>query len=101
MFDVFGWYQKSHLMFEEKTRDNYISWSQKGDGSLADREYIQIYLRSTNEQTVYKREGYDVLTYMGDLGGLLDILVFTGKLLTLFITAKLFHAALIGRAYRV
>lgn len=41
-------------------------------------------------------EVYDLLTYLGDLGGLLDIAFFVGKLLVMAITAKLFNAALIS-----
>ena len=46
-------------------------------------------------------EVYDLLTYLGDLGGLFDIAFFIGKLLTMSITAKFFNAALISQAYRI
>jgi len=58
-------------------------------------------LRADNEQRLYKREGDDVLTYLGDLGGLMDILLITGSTLTGLFSAKLFRAALIGSAYRI
>jgi hypothetical protein len=42
-----------------------------------------------------------VLTYLGDLGGLADVLWMAGSTLTGLFSAKLFQAALISSAYRV
>ena len=50
---------------------------------------------------VYKREVVDILTYLGDLGGLIDILLVIGQLLVSFVASKLFTAALIGQLHRV
>ena len=62
---------------------------------------MRIYLRSHNEQKIYKREGYDILTYLADLGGITDLLhMVFGRLSGLF-TGKLLTAALISAAYRV
>ena len=52
--------------------------SDKLKTDLAKRNYIQIYLRATNEQTYYRLEGYDILSYFGDLGGLFDALYISG-----------------------
>ena len=57
---------------------------------------MSIYLRSYNEQRFYKREGYSALDYLGDLGGLLDVLLIVGGLFTAIFAKKLFKAALIG-----
>ena len=68
---------------------------------LAEREYIGIYLRTQNEQRVYKREGYDILTYFGDLGGVFDLLFLTCSLFSGLVTARFFQASLISAAYRI
>ena len=71
------------------------------DLALADREYLAIYLRADKEKTRYTRISYDMLTYLGDLGGLLDIVLMFGSLCTGFFARKLFQAALIRQAYRI
>ena len=101
LFDMLNSHEKSYEMFEEKVRDNYINFSTRGDGKIKERQYIQIYLRSTNEQTIYTLEVYDILTYLSDLGGLYDIVFAVGSLLAMSFTAKIFNAALITQAYRV
>ena len=68
---------------------------------LAEREYLNIYFRADNDFRIYKREGYDLLGYLGDLGGFLDVLLVFGHLMTYLIAGKLFKAALMGRAYRL
>lgn len=57
---------------------------------MEDKEYLKIYLRANNEERLYKRESYDMLTYLGDLGGLADILRIVGVSLTGMFSAKLF-----------
>ena len=42
-----------------------------------------------------------MLTYLGDLGGLLDVLFVVGQILTSAVTSKLFIAALIGSTYSI
>ena len=68
---------------------------------LEDREYIKIYFRAESAKRVYQRQGYDILAYLGDLGGLLDFLFVVGKVITSIFTSKLFIAALISEAYRI
>ena len=71
------------------------------DIPLGDREYLNIYFRADNDLRIYKREGYDLLGYLGDLGGFLDVLIIFGHLMTYMIAGKLFKAALMGQAYRL
>jgi len=71
------------------------------DAPLADREYLNIYFRADNDRTIYKRQAYDLLGYLGDLGGFLVVLIVFGHLMTYLIVGKLFKAALMGQAYRV
>ena len=57
---------------------------------------MNIYLRADTTSNVYKREGYDILSYLGDLGGLLDIVLVIGSALAGFLTSKKFTADLIS-----
>ena len=53
------------------------------------------------EKREYKRIGYDLLTFLGDVGGLLDIVLVMGHMLTMFFAARLFQGALVGEAYKI
>ena len=64
-------------------------------------KYVRIFLRSHNEQKIYKREGYDILTYLADLGGITDLLHTVFGRMSGFFAGKLLTAALISAAYRV
>ena len=69
--------------------------------AVADRKYLKIYFRQAAEARVYKREEYDLLTYFGDLGGLLDFVAMIGWALSTIFVTRLFAAALIKQAYGV
>ena len=49
----------------------------------------------------YKREEYGLLSYVGDMGGLLSALDFLGYALTSVLVSRLLRAALVKRMYRV
>ena len=68
---------------------------------VSEREYVKIYFRAHNSKVLYQRARYDILSYLGDLGGLMDILILIGWLLTSVFSSKMFIAALIGQAYNV
>ena len=57
---------------------------------VAEREYLSIFFRADNEHRLYKRAMDDLLTYMGDLGGLLDLLLVLGYTLTGIFASKIF-----------
>ena len=42
-----------------------------------------------------------MLTYLGDLGGLMDIIILIGVSLSSPFVARLFHAALVKKTYRI
>ena len=42
-----------------------------------------------------------MLTYLGDLGGLIDFVLLMGWLITTVFAGKLFEAALIGASYKI
>ena len=71
------------------------SWSKK------ERSFIKIYIRADMTERLYKREEYDILSYFGDIGGLLDIVFILGFALTSFFVSRQLHAALVNRTYRM
>ena len=68
---------------------------------IQNKEYVNIYLRSDSESNFYKKESCDFLQYLGDLGGLIDIVLLLGTFLTSFLSNKGYISALIGQAYLV
>ena len=50
---------------------------------------------------VYKREGYDILSYLADIGGILDLLHLAFTYIVSLLASKLMRAAIISSAYRV
>ena len=100
IYDLFDTSEIEVQLFEEATSVSYSNRIAE-DKALKDRDYLKIFLRANNEQRLYKREGYDILTYLGDLGGLADVLLIAGSTLTGLFSAKLFQAALISSAYRL
>ena len=67
----------------------------------AQREYINIYFRSHGSSTLFKKVGDDLLTYLGDLGGLFDALHVMGTILTAGLASKLLNSAMIEKAYKI
>ena len=63
--------------------------------------YLNIFFRADSSMHVYKREGYDFLTFLGDLGGLFDIMMVIGWSFTSLFTGRLLAAALISEVYRI
>ena len=60
-----------------------------------------MFIRAENFHRLYTREYYDMLTYLGDLGGLMDVvLLFCWFISGLFAT-RLFQAALVNSTYKV
>ena len=87
-------------MFEINRMQDYFEINSV-DLEVSKRRYLSVFLRADNSSFIYKRISYDVLTYLGDLGGLLDAVLMFGFLLTSFFASKLFTAALINKFYRV
>lgn len=68
---------------------------------VSERSYVSIYLRQDDQKRLYKREEYDALTFLSDLGGLLEILLLLGMLLSSSFVMRLFYAALVKKTYRI
>ena len=62
---------------------------------------MNIYLRAFGTQKIYAREDYELLQYLGDLGGLLDFVLVAGWAMSHAFVRRLFHAALISKVYRL
>lgn len=71
------------------------------DTKLEDREYAKFFLRADSLTKKYSRENYSILEYLGDLGGLLDILNVVGMILTSVIIDKLWFGQLIREVYYI
>ena len=64
-------------------------------------EYLSIYLRADSRRKFYKREDYDLLTYLGDVGGLLDFILMVGWSISTVFISRLFSASIIQKVYRL
>ena len=60
-----------------------------------------MYLRVSSLQRIYARSSYTMMAYLGDLGGLIDIIWITGALITTILTKNLFEAAMIKNSYKI
>ena len=89
------------LYFFEKSYSRYYPSYISPTKDVADREYVSVYLRADNKMLLYKREEYDLLTYFGDIGGLLDFVFLFGWAVSTAFVTRLLHASLIKSAYRV
>ena len=85
VMDIIDIDQNEYNMIEEHMRQDHYSVNQQDNQTAAEpdslghlRSYIEIQLRASNLKRVYKREVVDILTYLGDLGGLIDILLVIG-----------------------
>ena len=62
---------------------------------------MSIFFRADPKKKTYMRQDYDLLTYLGDIGGLLDfVMMFGWSISTIFVT-RLFQASLVERVYRL
>ena len=100
ILDIFDTEEFDVPIFEVSKSVEYTSVIPR-ESLIRKREYISIFFRADSENRIYKREGYDLLTFLGDLGGLFDICMIMGMTLTSIFAGRMFTAALIRQAYRV
>lgn len=68
----------------------------------SEREYIKLYLRQeVNQSRFYQVEEYDLLTYLGDIGGLFSAAMIVGRAITFCFVSRLLQAEIVQAAYRV
>ena len=98
-YDILDQDQVEYSVIEEHMRQEHytvVDSDREDSTTSVAKSYIEVNLRAASIKRVYKREVVDVLTYLGDLGGLLDVLLVVGQMLTSIVASKLFTAALIG-----
>ena len=69
--------------FEEETKETFFEISHMTDTAkrtrvdtpLEDQDLFVLFLRADNMSKLYKREDYQLLDYLGDLGGILDFVI--------------------------
>ena len=100
LFDIFEQNSIEKKFFEENNRV-YYNKRMPENLPLHDKEYLRIFMRHFPVHRIYRLEGYDVLTYLGDLGGLFEIAFSLGKLLSAMFIGNFFQVALIRAAYKI
>ena len=63
--------------------------------------YSKAFFRAASKRRVYELDQYKVLSLLGDLGGLLDIIMAIGVLITIGYVKRQFSRSLLGDAYQV
>jgi hypothetical protein len=62
---------------------------------------IGIYLRADQKYSVYSRKVNDILTFLGDIGGLAEALLGIGFLIVGFVSQKMFMSKIIRKIYHI
>jgi hypothetical protein len=62
---------------------------------------VAIYMRSDKMYDSYERKVNDLLTFMGDIGGLSEALINIGMLIVGFITQKMFMSKIVRKIYHI
>ena len=73
----------------------------KNAEDLKNSPLYTMYLRVGSNQRMYARRSYTMLAYLGDLGGLIDIIWIFGAFLTAIMTRNVLQAAMITDSYHV
>ena len=100
-YDLFDAINEYSLKFFETSYNLYSQSNIPENTPPEDIEYIKIYLRADSNSKLYKREDYQLLEYLGDLGGLLDFVILFCWASSHVFVKRLFHAALIQQVYRL
>ena len=85
-FDIFNFYEDYIVKFFEISYITDTTRRNRADAQPEDTEYLSLYLRADSMSKLYKREDYQLLDYLGDLGGILDfVIVFCWALSHVFV----------------
>jgi len=85
--------QTNSYLYQERVAGN--------DTALEDKVFAAFYFRADSHTREYRRQNYSVLEYLGDVGGLIDVLAVIGLALTTFFTSKLLVADIIKQLYTI
>ena len=66
---------------------------------MADRTYFKIYFRADDSYHLYKLERYDLLTCLGDIGGLADITIMVSGFISIIFATKIFNSAITNSVF--
>ena len=94
-YDLFDIIDEYSFKFFETSYNQYTQRHIPEDTLPEGSEYIQIFFRADSNSKLYKREDYQLLEYLGDLGGLLDFVIILCWAMSHVFVKRLFHAALI------
>ena len=99
-WDIFEFTEKDLSIYEHSISQEKLYWIPESS-PIEDRELVKLYFRQDSSTKLYKREEYDLLTYFGDLGGLLEFALLFGWTISSVFVSRLLQAALVKQAYRV
>jgi hypothetical protein len=68
----------------------------EGEGTL-----VSIYIRADKYYDSYERTVVDILTLLGDIGGLKEFFMLIGNLFVGFIASKLFMSSIVKKIYHI
>ena len=100
-YDIFEFEDDYKTKFFENSKEE--SYLKRMDSSVPEneKEYLNIYFRADSYSGFYVREDYELLEYLGDIGGLLDFVLVMGWFISTVFVSRLFQAALVGKVYRL
>ena len=99
---MFEFFEKEWSIFEYIRHYSYTEvpkWTEKDP--LKEREYAAIYIRSENFSRNYTRRTYGLIEYLGDLGGIQEIIFAVCGYLVGFLIQRMFNAELVQDIYKV
>ena len=68
---------------------------------MAEKSYFKIFLRADDKYNLYKLERYDLLTCLGDIGGLADITIMVSGFLSIIFATNIFDTVLTNSVFKV
>ena len=90
-------YQKI-LEYSESTRTVEVM---NNSTKLKDRKYFTLYLRADRKSQVYHREGDKLLSYIGDIGGMMEAITTLGIIFSATFVSHSMTSQLINEVYQV
>ena len=69
--------------------------------ATAEKSYFKLFFRADDKYNLYKLERYDLLTYLGDIGGLADITIMISGFLSIIFGRKILQAALTNSVFKI
>ena len=72
-----------------------------GRENPADQVFASIQFRADNSMRYHKRQTYRLIEYLGDIGGLIELVWIGGSLFVGFIIERQFNAAMVSETYQI